>query len=62
MSFKDWFNYMFKKLVWYLETPKEERDALKNKDKHSWDYTWFGLVPFSIKLQMDKARKRFNRS
>lgn len=62
MSFKDWFNFMLKKLVWYVETPKEERQLLKNMEKQSWDHKWFGLVPFAIKLQMDKARKRFSRS
>lgn len=60
MSFKDWFTYMLKKWVGYMETPKEERILLKQQHhKEDWSTRWFGLLPSSIKYSVDEARKRF---
>ena len=56
MSFKDWMTYMLEKLVWYMETPKQERKRLKAEKKELWSVKWFGMLPVAIKMYFRKLR------
>lgn len=62
MSFKDWIGYVIKRLVWYMETPKTVRKESKRAKKERWVFRWFGMVPFSMKMYVQKKRKHFFRS
>jgi hypothetical protein len=58
MSFKDWITYMIEKMVWFLETPKKDRKAIRSTKKESWSYRWFGMIPMSMKIAAKKVKKR----
>lgn len=61
MSFKDWISFLIKKWIWYMETPRQERKALKAGNQEMWTVRWFGMLPFSIKMAIDKQRARLRR-
>lgn len=58
MSFKDWITYMIEKIVWFLETPQQERKAVRKAKQEPWTYRWFGLVPLSMKIAVKKVKRR----
>ncbi|MGI6127287.1 MAG: YqzE family protein [Planifilum sp.] len=58
MSFKDWITYLLERLVWFMETPREERKKERNSRKESWATRWFGLIPLSMKMAYDKQKSR----
>ncbi|WP_168188701.1 YqzE family protein [Thermoflavimicrobium daqui] len=58
MSFKDWIQYLLGRIIWYMETPKEQRKEVKQSQKESWSVRWFGLIPLSIKMYVHKQRSR----
>ncbi|MBD1371225.1 YqzE family protein [Hazenella sp. IB182357] len=58
MSFKDWFQYLLERFVWYLETPKGERKEIKQQNKQPWTYQWFGMMPFAMKMFVRKQKGR----
>jgi hypothetical protein len=58
MSFKDWVCYLLERWLWYVETPKHERKELKQMRRVPWTVRWFGLIPFSMKMAVDKQRSR----
>lgn len=57
MSFKDWISYLIERFLSYIEIPKEERKRKKNGE--NWSVRWFGLIPFSMKMMLDKMKSRF---
>jgi YqzE-like protein len=59
MSFKEWISYLLQRLIWYMETPKQERKEIKKATKEAWSVKWFGMIPFSIKMYVNKQRSRF---
>ncbi|MGA9173298.1 MAG: YqzE family protein [Thermoactinomyces sp.] len=61
MSFKDWIQYLLERIVWYMETPRSERKELKQMNKEPWTVKWFGIIPFSMRMYMDKQRSRLRR-
>jgi hypothetical protein len=61
MSFKDWITYLIEKMVWYMETPRTERKAQKQRNREPWSTRWFGMIPFSIKIFLTKQKGRFRR-
>lgn len=61
MSFKDWISYLLERMVWYMETPRTERKAIKQVRREPWSVRWFGMIPFSMKMMVDKQRSRLNR-
>jgi hypothetical protein len=61
MSFKEWMVYVLKKFVSYVETPRIERKALKASQREPWSVRWFGMIPFSLKMEMHKQRSRWKR-
>jgi hypothetical protein len=60
MSFKDWIQFIINRIVWVLETPKEENKALKLRSKERWMSRWFGLVPYSIHMTIKRVRRKFH--
>ncbi|SFJ07092.1 YqzE family protein [Thermoflavimicrobium dichotomicum] len=58
MSFKEWISYLLGRMIWYMETPKQERKETKQSQKELWSVRWFGLIPFSIKMYVTKQRSR----
>lgn len=58
MSFKDWISYLIEKLLWYVETPKAERKAYKKANQEPFMTRWFGLIPFSTKMYVQKQKGR----
>ncbi|MCH5583921.1 YqzE family protein [Shimazuella sp. AN120528] len=58
MSFKDWITYVIEKMVWFMETPKKDRKAMKYASREPWAYRWFGMIPMSMKIAAKKVRKR----
>ncbi|MBA4603458.1 YqzE family protein [Thermoactinomyces mirandus] len=62
MSFKDWITYLLQRFLWYVETPRSERKELKRSQKEPWSTRWFGLVPFSMKMALNRQRRMRGRS
>ncbi|SEN06579.1 YqzE family protein [Lihuaxuella thermophila] len=58
MTFKDWISYLIKRMIWYMETPRTERKAIKASTREPWSVRWFGMIPFSMKMYVDKQRSR----
>ncbi|WP_044642419.1 YqzE family protein [Risungbinella massiliensis] len=58
MSFKDWISYMIEKMLWYVETPKDERKAHRQAQKEPFMTRWFGMIPFSTKMYLEKQKDR----
>ncbi|MBA4493275.1 YqzE family protein [Paenactinomyces guangxiensis] len=58
MSFKDWISYLLQKMMWYMETPRSERKSIKASNREAWSVRWFGMIPFSMKMYVDKQRSR----
>jgi hypothetical protein len=58
MSFKDWITFMIEKMVWFMETPKKDRKAIRSAKKEPWSYRWFGMIPMSMKMATKKLRKK----
>lgn len=58
MSFKDWITYVIEKMVWFMETPKKDRKALKSAKREPWTYRWFGMIPMSVKIAAKRVRKK----
>lgn len=61
MSFKDWFTYLLERMVWYMETPRTERKEIKKSNRELWSTRWFGMIPFSMKMYVNKQKGRFQR-
>ncbi|WP_073153336.1 YqzE family protein [Seinonella peptonophila] len=61
MNFKDWISYIMHRFANYIETPRVERKELKLQRKEKWSHRWFGLVPFSMKMYVNKQRHRINK-
>jgi hypothetical protein len=59
MSFQDWVAYLLKRLVWYMETPRNERREAKKANRLPWTVRWFGMIPFSMKMYVDSKRSRW---
>ncbi|MFO7291146.1 YqzE-like protein [Planifilum fulgidum] len=58
MSFKDWITYLLERLVWFMETPREERKKMRNIRKEPWATRWFGMIPLSMKMAVEKQKSR----
>lgn len=58
MSFKDWISYLIEKMLWYVETPKDERKAYRQAQKEPWSTKWFGMIPFSTRMYLQKQKSR----
>ncbi|MFC7442258.1 YqzE family protein [Laceyella putida] len=58
MSFKDWVRFLLERWLRYVETPKHERKELKQMRKVPWSVKWFGLIPFSMKMAVNRQRSR----
>jgi hypothetical protein len=58
MSFKDWITYMIQKMVWFMETPKQDRKAIRSAKREPWSYRWFGMIPLSMRIAAKKVRKK----
>ncbi|TCS94701.1 YqzE family protein [Hazenella coriacea] len=61
MSFRDWFTYLLERMVWFMETPRTERKAIKKSNREAWSTRWFGMIPFSMKMYVDKQKSRLQR-
>jgi hypothetical protein len=60
-SAEDIVKDLTKRVVRYIDTPKEER--LKNRKdrvKEPWNIRWFGMIPFALSMWLSKWR-RFGR-
>ncbi|WP_299087969.1 YqzE family protein [uncultured Metabacillus sp.] len=63
MSANDYVKYVTQQIVKYMDTPKEARKQLreerKNVETSSTFYSnrWFGVLPFSLKLMLNKRKK-----
>jgi len=58
MSFKEWVQFMLERMLWYMETPRDERKELKRQQREPWSVRWFGMIPFSIKMAWDQQKSR----
>lgn len=58
MTFKDWITYVIGKMVWFMETPKKDRKAIKSAKREPWTYRWFGMIPMSVKIAAKRVRKK----
>ncbi|MBA4543943.1 MULTISPECIES: YqzE family protein [Thermoactinomyces] len=61
MSFREWIQFLLQRMIWYMETPRSERKELKQMRKEPWSVKWFGMIPFSMRMYMDKQRSRLRR-
>ncbi|BCU82330.1 hypothetical protein JIR001_21130 [Polycladomyces abyssicola] len=61
MSSKDLIRMMLERMIWYVETPKQERKQLQKK-KEPWTLRWFGMLPISLSMMMNKRKERIRRS
>jgi hypothetical protein len=52
--------YITERFVTYIETPKEVRreQRVNRRPKEPWKYRWFGMLPLSIEIWLDKKRKK----
>ncbi|MBZ5749719.1 MULTISPECIES: YqzE family protein [Metabacillus] len=63
MSTNDYVKYVTQQIVKYMDTPKEtrkqQREERKQVETSSSYYSnrWLGIIPFSIKLIMNKRKK-----
>lgn len=62
MSFKDWISYLLERMIWFMETPRTERKALRRERREPWGFRWFGVIPYSIKLVLMKQLARLKSS
>lgn len=58
MSFKDWITYVLEKLVWFMETPKQERKEQRSARREPWSSRWFGMIPMSVRMATKRVRKK----
>ncbi|MFC0269976.1 YqzE family protein [Metabacillus herbersteinensis] len=62
MSTNDYVKYLTQQLVKYMDTPKAERIQQKQKKKQTeappYSNRWLGILPFALKLFMEKRRKK----
>ncbi|WP_281886217.1 YqzE family protein [Paenibacillus sp. YYML68] len=52
--------YMTERFVKYIDTPKDVRRQVRLDRKvlrEPWEYRWFGMIPFSIRMWADKWRR-----
>ncbi|MDN4594888.1 YqzE family protein [Polycladomyces subterraneus] len=61
MSSKDLVRMMLERMIWYVETPRQERKQLQKK-KEPWTVRWFGMLPISLSMMMNKGKERIRRS
>ncbi|CAM2949775.1 YqzE family protein [Paenibacillus sediminis] len=50
--------YITEQVVTYIDTPKDIRREKRLQTRESWQYRWFGMIPFSIHLWVDRTRLR----
>ena len=55
--------YITKRMVTYMGTPKEVRRQLKEEKKTNdpWKSRWFGMIPFALSMWIDKRREKKRR-
>lgn len=60
MSTNDYVKYVTQQIVKYMDTPKEERKQKKEEKKNvavqPYSNQWFGILPFALKLIMNKKK------
>ncbi|MEM5015641.1 YqzE family protein [Metabacillus indicus] len=59
MSTNDYVKYMTQQLVRYMDTPKEERKAIKTMrktEKSPFASRWFGILPFAFMFFLKKRK------
>jgi hypothetical protein len=59
MQFKDWVQFILQRMIWYMETPRSERKAMRQQEREPWSVRWFGMIPFSMKMVMDRHKERW---
>ncbi len=58
MSSNDYLKFLVSRMVSYLDLPPEVRREERRNRKQSWSYHWFGMLPFSLKLFINKQKGR----
>jgi hypothetical protein len=55
--------YITKRVVTYIETPKEERRQHRElrRTKEAWLFRWFGVVPFALSMWLEKRKNKLKR-
>lgn len=57
----DLIKYITERVVTYIDTPRdvrrEKRKLVKRRKEH-WAVRWFGMVPFSIRMWVDRQKER----
>jgi hypothetical protein len=56
--------YITQKVVYYMETPKEERKLSRQlrRPKEAWLSRWFGAVPFALSMWFEQRKKKQKQS
>ncbi|GCL71120.1 MULTISPECIES: YqzE family protein [Paenibacillus] len=53
--------YVTQQVVKYMDTPKEVRKQVKAGKKvgrEPWQYRWFGMLPFVLRMWMEPLRRK----
>jgi hypothetical protein len=55
--------YITKRVVNYMETPKEERKQHRElrRTKEAWMFRWFGIVPFALSMWLEQRKDKLKR-
>lgn len=60
MSSNDLVKYMTQQVVSYIDKPKEERQqqrAVRKAKKQPFSFRWFGIIPMSVSMFMNKRKR-----
>ncbi|MBP1154825.1 MULTISPECIES: YqzE family protein [unclassified Paenibacillus] len=52
--------YVTQQVVKYMETPKEVRKQVKadrKEGREPWQYRWFGMLPFALRMWAEPLRR-----
>lgn len=57
----DFVKYLTERVVKFVETPKEvrrQKKAGRKEVKEQWQYRWFGMLPFAIRMWFGRVFKK----
>lgn len=68
MSFREWISYLLERMLWYLETPRQDRKELKKAQREPWrghtillqyvDQLFFVADPQGVAINVHLKKKK----
>ncbi|PTX65030.1 YqzE-like protein [Melghirimyces profundicolus] len=61
MSTQDYLKFLVQEMVKYMDTPKDQRKEqriMRRDQRLPWIYRWFGIIPFGMKMYVEKKKPR----